>query len=156
MTVTTYAVGDRVMLTPPEQLDGFTTFAIYGTYLRDERLVGRCPTAGCRHRAVVDSSVFRVYNQSGSWESARLETGDQDRPWMAFDFPKWARLDATTLAGLRERGLVCPEHGQRIQLKVLKARGVPAIKCTGHCQNAISDKCECECGGKRHGEAWTR
>lgn len=156
MILASHVVGDRVMLTPPEQLDGFTTLAIYGTYLRDERLLGRCPNAGCRHRAVVDSNVFRVYNQSDSWESARLATGDPRCPWMAFDFPKWARLDVATLVALRERGLICPEHGQRLKLKVLKARNVPTIKCTGHCQNAISDKCECECGGKRHGEAWIR
>ena len=155
MTPITVA-GERVMLIPPEQLNGFTIPATYGTYLRTERLLGRCPTAGCRHRVAVDASVFRVYNQSGSWESARLATGDPDRPWMVFDFPKWSRLDTVTLAELRERGLICPNHGQRLKLKTLKARGVPAIKCGGHCHNAISDRCECECGDKRHGETWRR
>jgi hypothetical protein len=161
----------RVMLAPPSEVDGWTIPGLYGTPLREHRMIGRCRSAGCRHRTAVDVTVFRVANQSGAGEATMFPTGDDRKPWASVDhgghdhrFTSSARWRASlrdgeespALAAFERLGLFCPEHGDRLKLKTLRARTVPHVPCTVRCREAIGDTCECECGGARHAENWKR
>jgi len=146
---------DRVMLYPSEDLgDGFTIPATYGTPLRTERMLGRCRIAGCQHRVTIDITAFRIRNSQGISECEMAATGNEAKPWVSVHAGRYSVQPPKAFPELLQLGLFCPEHRCRLKLNTLKARHVPTIKCTGRCWNATSDKCECECDGKRHGEAW--
>lgn len=50
----------------------------------------------------------------------------------------------------------CPECGQYLRLEVLPINGKYSEKkkCDFRCQDATGHNCECQCGGKNHGESW--
>lgn len=143
---------------------GYTVPATYATRLGESRFVGRCKVAGCRHRTAVDTVTF-LYPGSplGSvrrYEVNVLPTGDSARPWVPLDFRFSAHSpsarEQTVRQVFEQLGLFCPDHGATVKLRGVRGRIAQNVACTSRCHNAISDTCDCECGGRRHGEAWRR
>lgn len=52
-------------------------------------------------------------------------------------------------ADLRGGWLTCPCGSQAVSRSFTTK--VTATKCGGKCTSAVGPKCECECGGRRHG-----
>lgn len=50
----------------------------------------------------------------------------------------------------------CPDCGRslHVNVKPLRATTVSERRCDGRCRDAMSDNCQCACGGEHHGESW--
>jgi len=75
----------------------------------------------------------------GHWNPARdvTEYRHDDGEWRAWPEPRTCCFD-------------------RVSPKRLQGVLKPEKRCTDSCRTAKSNKCICECGGSRHGEAWGR
>lgn len=159
MTTTT----ERELLWPATYSgSAYTIPAVYAERTGERRFVGRCKASGCKHRTAVDAVVFlQPESPLGSvrpYEVTVVPTGQDERPWVSlnFRFSTWnpSASEQHVRDVFAQLGLFCPEHGRTVKLRNVRGTVAQNVKCTSRCHNAMSDTCDCECGGKAHGKNW--
>jgi len=126
---------------------------VYGERVEHVRFIGRCLHAGCRTRAAINATVFRVWFGKSPLTGALVK--NNDGVWLGIEDRFYGR-EYGAASNLRQLGLACEEHNEPLKMRRVKARLAPEVKCTSRCHNATSDTCDCECNGTRHGESWSR
>jgi hypothetical protein len=114
------------------------------------RVFWKCNTKGCKTRAVTDL-IAPTGKPLLEGEFAPLWGKVHDiHAWM---FTNNDEERAAYRALYTANGAACEEHGP-MKGEHLKGTYNPEKVCDGRCTNAKSAACDCQCGGKNHGNRW--
>lgn len=110
------------------------------------RYFGRCTVKGCKHRRVIDATLSRAKLFPGPDGGTLTVLDDNGRDWPLHDIG-----GSEQLAVFRAAGLVCPEHGSRVDFRRGRFTFNPDKVCNSKCMGATGPACDCSCRGANHG-----
>lgn len=114
------------------------------------RVFWKCTTKGCKSHAVTDLEAHRG-KPFLTGEYAPLWGKSHDiHVWVFGGTPEVKEAMRLLYAA---NGASCEAHGPMAG-KHLKGSYNPEKVCDGRCTNAKSAACDCQCGGKNHGNRW--